>query len=207
MNDNSSDEIRTDDPIEQDVAVDRGRRRFGTAGITGTAVLLSLPGKSAVAGWGSCSGSELASGNLSRTGDANPCGCSPGFWWNSNGQTLRQTSPTLASYPFTSMFNQVFGRNLFVSDTPFQNCKASSINNNSYAISGLPKATAQHAIAALLNAAFYGARYPVLGMQTPTGVISAFQSAFDGKKQGISAFVNRVDIYSTGVWCNGKNGG
>ena len=44
--------------------------------------------------------------------------------------------------------------------------------------------------------------------QPPAGeqgdvVIAAFQSAFDSGT--LSDFVQRVDIYGAGVWCNGEN--
>ena len=185
-------------------SVDQGRRKLGTLGVSGTAVLLSLPSKSAVAGWGSCTGSELASGNLSKVGTANPCGCSPGFWWNNNGATLRGTAPSLATYPFTAVFNTFFGRAFLANaTTTFQNCGPSSNPPNT---KGAPPSTAMHAIAALLNAVYYGARYPVIGMQTPAAVIAAFQTAFDSPgSNALNTFVSTVDIYKTGVWCNGTN--
>lgn len=184
--------------------VDHGRRKLGTLGASGTAILLSLPSKSAVAGWGSCTGSELASGNLSKAGTANPCGCSPGFWWNENGAALRASAPSLAAYPFTTVFNTFFGRNFLVtSTTTFQNCGPSSNPPNT---KGAPSSTAMHAIAALLNAAYYGTRYPVTGMQTPAAVIAAFQAAFDSlASNALSTFVSTVDVYKAGVWCNGNN--
>ena len=182
-------------------SVDQGRRKLGTLGVSGTAVLLSLPSKSAVAGWGSCTGSELASGNLSKAGTANPCGCSPGFWWNSQGTALRASAPSLQAYPFTTVFNTFFGRNFLTEgNTTFQNCGPSA--NPSYTKTA-PGPTAMHAIAALLNAAYYGTRYPVTGMQTPAQVIASFQLAFDNNTLG--AFVTLVDVYKPGVWCNGTN--
>ena len=185
--------------------VDQRRRKLGTLGVSGTAVLLSLPSKSAVAGWGSCTGSELASGNLSRAATANPCGCSPGFWWNNNGTALRGSAPSLAAYPFSTVFNTFFGRTLVVpNSTTFQNCGPGA--TPSYVASKIaPTSTAMHAIAAVLNAAYYGTRYPVTGMQTPAAVKAAFQLAFDNDQ--LTQFVARVDVYKTGVWCNGADHG
>ena len=181
-------------------SVDQGRRKLGTLGVSGTAVLLSLPSKSAVAGWGSCTGSELASGNLSKVGTANPCGCSPGFWWSNNGAALRGSAP-LAAYPFTTVFNTFFGVN-FLKDVniTFQNCGPS--DKPGYTKKA-PESTAMHAISALLNAAYYGTRYPVTGMQTPAAVISSFQLAFINNT--LESFVTLVNVYKNGVWCNGKN--
>ena len=65
------------------------RRLLGRAGLSGTAVLLTTASRSALGGWGQCTGSELASGNLSRMGTLNPCGCSPGYWKSSNQNGTR----------------------------------------------------------------------------------------------------------------------
>lgn len=202
MNENPVGDAAANSDLPQDVGVDQNRRRLGTLGVTGSAVLMSLSSKSAVAGWGSCTGSELASGNLSKAGTANPCGCSPGFWWNQNGVALRGTAPSLLAYPFTLVFNTYFGRNfLSNANTTFQNCGPSA--NPTYTVAA-PVSTAMHAIAALLNAAYYGARYPVIGMQTPAAVKTAFQNAFDNGT--LVGFVAQVDVYKAGVWCNGTNG-
>lgn len=202
MNENPVGDATAKSDLPQDVSVDQSRRRLGTLGVTGSAVLMSLSSKSAVAGWGSCTGSELASGNLSKAGTANPCGCSPGFWWNNNGASLRVSAPSLQAFPFTAAFNDYFGRNfLSTATTTFQNCGPSA--NPAYTKSA-PTSTAMQAIAALLNAAYYGARYPVVGMQTPAAVKAAFQRAFDNND--FTAFVAQVDVYKAGVWCNGTNG-
>jgi hypothetical protein len=184
--------------------VNQGRRKLGTAG---TAVLLTLPGRSAVAGWGTCTGSELASGNLSRTGTVNPCGCSPGFWWNNNGTSLWTTSPTLnINFPRTAKFNTVFGVNFYV-DPNVQLLAVGPSTNlpNKFGAAGN---TGMHAVAALLNAQFYGARYPVLGMQTASAVIAAFRAACIDKNS-LAAFVSKVDIYgkTADLWCNGSEEG
>lgn len=185
--------------------VDQGRRRLGTLGVSGTAVALSVSSRSAVAGWGTCTGSELASGNLSRAGTANPCGCSPGFWWNNNGTALWASSPTLnMNYPANRKFNTVFGRNFYTS----ANVRLSQIGPGT----GLPNTFSEksldnvgmHAVAALLNAQFYGNRYPA-PYKTAAAVISAFKTAFDGGQLSLKAFVAEVDVYRTGVWCTGTN--
>ena len=68
------------------------------------------------------------------------------------------------------------------------------------------KNVAMHAVAALLNATLYGARYPVIGMQTPGAVVTAFQAAFDAQtEQAMNSFVSRVDVYtSSNTWCDGE---
>lgn len=198
-------QVKTETNGESDIAltakVDQRRRRLGAAG---TAVLLTLPGRSAVAGWGTCTGSELASGNLSRNGTANPCGCSPGFWWNINGHNLWTTSPTLyTNYPETAKFNTVFGVSFYTnSNIELKDVgRSANIANNFQA----NKNTGMHAVAALLNAQFYGSRYPVAGLQTAADVITAFKAACLDK-HSLAAFVNRVDIYSStrDLWCNGS---
>ncbi|MBK6471501.1 MAG: hypothetical protein IPF94_12455 [Betaproteobacteria bacterium] len=201
-------------------SVNRGRRRLGTLGISGTAVALSVTSRSAVAGWGTCTGSELASGNLSKAGSANPCGCSPGFWFKSpGGIELWTNSPTLnINYSRDSSFNTVFGRDYFGSWTNGSfvanpNVKLKDVGNtqgNAVAIANkynCNKAVAFHAVAALLNAQYYGARYPVTGMQTAAGVISAFQTDFAGGKTALQdGFKAKVDIYATwpDLWCSGS---
>ncbi len=204
MNETRSGDNLLDNLTPNELGVDTGRRKIGAAGVAGSAVILSLASKSAVAGWGSCTGSELASGNLSKAGTANPCGCSPGFWWNSNGTALRASAPSLAAYPFTLSFNTFFGRVFLSPDKTFQNCGPGA-NPPHVSSKTAPNSTAMHAIAALLNAAYYGTRYPVSGMQTPAAVKASFQLAFDNNT--LNGFVTLVDIYSTGVWCNGKDHG
>jgi hypothetical protein len=193
---------------------DQTRRKLTTAGIAGTGVLLSVASRSAMGGWGQCTGSELASGNLSRTGDQNPCGCSPGFWWNNNGEAI-WTDPksiSLAPYPPSSKFNTVFGKDFFLPTANVtlamigpgqQNPIAPALNSCN---NNLMNVVAMHAVAALLNAAYYGNRYPVIGMQTPGGVISAFQTAFNGGCSALETFKNTVDIYgkTADLWCSGS---
>ena len=162
-------------------------------------------------GWGQCTGSELASGNLSRTGDANPCGCSPGYWWNNEGD--QSWDMYLASkYPKSSQFNEIFGVNYFTNSPNLVLIgNKVSLKNSAVTFSGCANAgtIAKHAVAALLNAEFYGNRYPVIGLQSGSAVIAAFQSAFNtpdsGKCAALGAFLTRVDIYSSAnTWCFGK---
>ena len=174
-------------------------------GVSGTAVLLSVPSRSAVAGWGSCTGSELASGNLSRAATANPCGCSPGFWWNVNGTALWNSSPALfTNYARTKKFNTIFGVAFYTNaNVKLMDVGPSTTNPNNF---GANNNTGMHAVAALLNAQYYGSRFPVLGMQSAVQVIAAFKTACQSGKAGLAAFVTRVDIYSStsNLWCNGK---
>lgn len=198
----------------QPKGVNEGRRRLGKLGAGGTAAVLSVASRSAVAGWGSCTGSELASGNLSRPGAANPCGCSPGFWWNNNGTALWTSSPTLnVNFTRTKKFNTVFGRAFYNgNNVQLKDVGPNTSNQNAF---GANDNTGMHAVAALLNAQYYGERYPVLGMQSAAAVIAAFQAACDkatmttsanGKKAAFAEFVQKVDIYSrtTDLWCSGS---
>ena len=189
-------------------SVNRGRRRLGALGITGTAVALSVTSRSAVAGWGTCTGSELASGNLSRADTANPCGCSPGFWWNRNGKALWDSSPTLKNnFPrATAEFNTTFGVDFYNKKADgtavrLKDVGPSTKNDNKY---GANDNTGMHAVAALLNAQYYGARYPVSGMQTAAAVKTAFQLAVTNGT--FTDFVSKVDIYAStaNLWCSGK---
>lgn len=189
---------------------DQTRRKLTTAGIAGTGVLLSVASRSAMGGWGQCTGSELASGNLSRTGDPNPCGCSPGFWWKQNGKKIwtDPNSTSLALYPPSSAFNSVFGVNLFKANPIVTLLMIGPGKKNNFQIEcGVNLDTvAMHAVAALLNAAYYGNRFPVVGMQTPAGVISAFKSAFNSGCGGLQMFLEKVDIYgkTPNLWCSGN---
>lgn len=199
-------------PAEAGPKVDRLRRRLGTAGMTGTAVLLSSASRSAIGGWGQCTGSELASGNLSRKVELNACGCSPGYWWNMNGiVTWDKYIPTTYART-TKTFNMVFGMHYFASNVVLNNCGPSSNNPRAFLPNdnGLNN-VAMHAVAALLNASFYGARFPVIGLQTPAAVISAFQTAFGaetGRATRLKDFVARVDVYnSANTWCVGSDHG
>ncbi len=204
---NKSPEQSAEEP-KRPSGVDQGRRRLGTLGVGSTAAVLSVTSRSAVAGWGSCTGSELASGNLSRQGTANPCGCSPGFWWNNNGTALWNQAPSLYTvYPRTAKFNTVFGVAFYTnSNIRLMDVGPSTNHANAYNANGN---TGMHAVAALLNAKYYGARYPVLGLQTAAAVIAAFQTACalgpGNRKAQLEAFVAKVDIYgkTPDLWCNG----
>lgn len=209
-----------DEHSEQPSApVDSTRRRLAGGGALGAGVLLSVASRSAfgTGTWGTCTGSEIASGNMSREGTPRPCGCSPGFWGNSNGKRIWE-NPDLIPYIYAQgqVFNSVFGVNFF---KPSKNetlreaidktgviydktmsggwCPTNKVNNM--------KTCAFHAVAALLNAQYYGNRYPVIGLQTPGAVISAFQSAFSGGVNSLIIFKDRVNVYQSGVWCEGQD--
>lgn len=205
-----NDKLQTSQEAATGQPANPGRRRLGTLGAGGTAVVLSVASQSAMAGWGVCSKSELASGNLSRRDTANPCGCSPGFWWNSNGLAIWDDPLITAFTNFrkTADFDTVFGRNFL---NPNKQLKDVGPGTNPANTIGANGNTAMHAVAALLNAAYYGSRYPVVDMQTPAQVIAAFQAAFDTigsnavKAAAMAAFVAKVDIYvSNSTWCFGS---
>lgn len=191
-----------------------GRRRLGTAGLGGTAVLLTTASRSALGGWGQCTGSEIASGNLSRPGEMNPCGCSPGYWWNVNGfrtwdQYLSGQTPGVNWPRASAKFNLTFGVTYFAPDVYLTACGPGTSNQRALypSTNGLDN-VAMHAVAALFNAAFYGSRYPVAGLQTPAAVKSAFQVACATSANALKAFVTRVDVYgSSNTWCDGKDHG
>ena len=218
MNDRDNNIASDDVQSTPEAQVDQGRRRLGAAGAAGTAVLLSVASRSAVAGWGTCTGSELASGNLSRSSTANPCGCSPGFWGpqNQNGTYLWDHTPKLSTtYPRTNTFKSTFGLSYFKDQGnvkgdkitldqvfPGQIAGPGSQYPNNY--NGGDSA-AMHAVAALLNATFYGLRFPA-GFADGPAVILAFKNACIGGT--VSAFVTKVDVYnSSNTWCNGKDHG
>lgn len=203
-----------DEHSEQPSApVDSTRRRLAGGGALGAGVLLSVASRSAfgTGTWGTCTGSEIASGNMSREGTPRPCGCSPGFWRNSNGSQVWGNSDLIPYiYAPGQVFNSVFGVNFFSNSASLKNaidkdatatvgnwCRSSKKDNM--------KTCAFHAVAALLNAQYYGNRYPVIGLQTPGAVISAFQSAFSGGVDSLIIFKNRVDVYQSGVWCEGQD--
>jgi len=188
-----------------------GRRRLGALGAGGTAVVLSAASRSAMAtGWGSCTKSELASGNLSRDmTNANPCGCSPGFWWNPNGVAIWDDPlvTVFTGYRRNALFNTVFQCNFQNPNLTLANCGPATNPTNTCGANGN---TAMHAIAALLNAAYYGTRYPVPGMQTPAAVITKFKNAFNSpnKPAAFASFVSKVDVYtSKSTWCIGSQHG
>jgi hypothetical protein len=206
-----------DGSVKTEEKIDRSRRRLTGASVAGTGVLMAVASRKVLAGeWGTCTGSELLSGPLSRPeGEPNPCGCSPGYWQGGSGSVAWPNFITKglipATYAPTAKFNVVFGVNFF---TDANTTLLQAINKakaaNPLIGSGCPNANlmqniAFHATAALLNAAFYGSRYPVAGMQTPSGVISAFQTAYTVSPcTNLNAFKNKVDIYtSQSTWCVG----
>ncbi|MDY0057690.1 MAG: hypothetical protein RBS46_15475 [Methyloversatilis sp.] len=207
-------------PTPQTEQVDAARRRLTRGGAAGAGVLLSVASRSAfgTGTWGTCTGSEIASGNLSRDGAPRPCGCSPGFWGNKNGKKIWQ-NPDLIPFIYAQgqYFNSVFGVSFFkprnnetlreaidksgvIYDKSMSGgwCPTNKVNNM--------KTCAFHAVAALLNAQYYGNRYPVIGMQSPEAVIAAFQTAFSGGVPALESFITKVDVYTSGVWCEGQNG-
>lgn len=201
------------DPLPKPSAAPQnpGRRRLGKLGAGGTAVALSVASRSAVAGWGSCTKSELASSNLSRDmNEANPCGCSPGYWWNTNGMALWDDPLVTALTGFrpNDMFNTVFGCAFLSPDKKLKDVGPGTNPSNTVGAAGN---TTMHAVAALLNAAYYGTRFPVTGLTTPAAVIAAFQQAFntiggnEAKAAALAAFVTRVDVYTAqSTWCQGS---
>lgn len=213
-------------PPESDTAkpeqVDETRRRLGKVGVAGSGVILTLASRSVLGGdWGTCTGSEMMSGNLSRPGEANPCGCSPGYWGNNNGSaTWTNLLGTLinSSHGKTALFNTVFNVTYFGPNTgddiatygsnvtlwqavsnkqsthPLITCNGDSEGNKQTA--------AFHAVAALLNASVYGSRYPT-PYQTASAVITAFSTA--ANNCGLTGFVSAVDVYDPrSTWCFGE---
>jgi len=193
----------------------RTRRRLAAGGLVGTGVLMTMSSRSALGQVVGGCGSETASAALSRHGEVQECGCSPGFWWNPNGQKV--WSDHLEIYfPKTASFNTVFCSNLpldvkpfFVDDgvTLLQARKdGGPYPDTNYKGGNIP-AVGMHAVAALLNTQFYGDRYPALPpFASANDVILAFQEALQ-LKDGLEAFKARVDVYD-GLWCfNGTNWG
>ena len=152
---------------------------------------------------------------MSRHGEVADCGCSPGFWWRSPHGLVKWSNTEIipALYGPDQMFNTVFGRNFFIvdralellgpgppsfdiSDTNLQGLCGSTGNPG-----GNLHAVVFHAIAALLNASFYGDRYPA-PYKMPGAVIGAFQSAYDASNpcEQLDAFMVAVDVYN-GLWC------
>ena len=216
MNDRDNNIASEDVQSTPDAQVDQGRRRLGTVGAAGTAVLLSVASRSAVAGWGTCTGSELASGNLSRAATANSCGCSPGFWGpqNQNGTALWNATPKLSTtYPRTAKFNSIFlsyfkDKGTVIGDDitleqvfPGQMAGPGQKYPLKY---NVEDSAAMHAVAALLNATFYGLRFPA-GFANGPAAISAFKTACTSGT--VSAFIFKVDVYKSGTWCNGIDHG
>lgn len=193
---------------------DRSRRRLATAGLAGAGVLMTLPGRSALgAGFGQC-GSETASAALSRHGEPAMCGCSPGFWWRSP-HGLGKWVEYIPQYHPDRSFNQVFGVAFFKpnKDRTLRSLGPGGQNRASVGDTfltghcGSIHSILFHAVAALLNATFYGSRYPSI-YNDPALVISAFQTAFandrtTGGCTNLNAFRVAVDVYDAGggLWC------
>ncbi|MFZ5455906.1 MAG: hypothetical protein ACOY9I_09665 [Pseudomonadota bacterium] len=202
-------------PTPQTEQVDAARRRLTRGGAAGAGVLLSVASRSAfgTSTWGTCTGSEIASGNLSREGTPRPCGCSPGFWGNRNGKELWAEPKVFPMiYGKGQSFNSVFGVEYYKSSESSAYVTLENAIDGEGMLGkwagddGNMRTVAFHAVAALLNAYFYGSRYPAIGLQTPEAVIIAFQNAFNSypRKSRLLAFKDRVDVYDTAdIWCNG----
>ncbi len=209
-----------DDPAAQG-QTDHARRRLTTAGLAGAGVLMTLPGRSALgAGIGQC-GSETASAALSRHGEPAMCGCSPGFWWRSPHGLVKWTE-YIPQYGPSASFNQVFfgakgGKKATVFFRPGKDRSLGSLGPGAGSIPvsdtfltgqcGPLHAIVFHAVAALLNATYYGSRYPSMH-NAPHLVISAFQTAFAndlvvGGCSNLTRFKEEVDVYDQGggLWC------
>lgn len=198
-------------------AVDAGRRKIATGGVAGAGVLLSVTSRSAfgTSVWGTCTGSEIASGNLSNAGTPRPCGCSPGYWKssNQNGSALWDNVSIFSPYLKTAKFNTVFGCSFYVSGnvTLQQAVDQTTSALGSWCPSNKVSAmrnVAFHAVAALLNAQFYGDRFPFADMQTASGVISVFKTAFiNGTGSLTTEFSDRFKAFYSSypnLWCNGS---
>jgi hypothetical protein len=199
--------------------VDAARRHLTRGGAAGAGVLMSVASRSAfgTGTWGTCTGSEIASGNLSREGMARPCGCKPGFWGSENGRMI-WSNPDLIpiSYAPGQYFNNVFGVAFFKpsnNETLSKAIDQTGVIYNTIDGGWCPtnkidnmKTCAFHAVAALLNAHYFGNRYPVIGLQSPQAVIAEFQGAFSGGVGALESFTAKVDVYQSGVWCEGQNG-
>ena len=198
-------------------AVNAGRRKIATGGVAGAGVLLSVTSRSAfgTSVWGTCTGSEIASGNLSNAGTPRPCGCSPGYWKssNQNGSALWDNVSIFSPYLKSAKFNTVFGCAFYASGNV---TLQQAVDQTSAAIGSWCASTkansmrnvAFHAVAALLNAQFYGERFPFSDMQTASGVITVFKNAFTGGTSALTAqFSDRFkSFYSSypNLWCNGS---
>ena len=210
-----------DDARTSQQTVNAGRRKIATGGVAGAGVLLSVTSRSAfgTSVWGTCTGSEIASGNLSNAGTPRPCGCSPGYWRNPNGRALWDNTSIFAPYLKSATFKQVFGCAFYASDSitlwdAANQWKSSQRNVRTIgAWCPLNKEAAMinvafHAVAALLNAQFYGDRFPFSDMQTASGVITVFRNAFTiGTAALTTQFSDRFkSFYSSNpnLWCNGS---
>lgn len=206
--DNKINSTLPESEASQAVQIDESRRRLGKVGIAaGSGVILTLASRSVLGGWGTCTGSEMMSGNLSRPGEANPCGCSPGYWGNKNGYvTWTDLLGTLvsSSHAPTALFNSVFNNYFVDPNTTLLEAvrkeKAPKIICGKS--EGFLKTAAFHAVAALMNASVYGSRYPT-PYQSAGAVITAFNNAVTSCT--LNAFVSNVDVYNPkSTWCFGE---
>lgn len=211
MSDKTNSTLPAESDAKQTGQVDENRRRLAKAGVVGSGIILTVASRSALGGWGVCTGSEITSGNLSKPGEANPCGCSPGYWGMSpNGiVTWNDLLGTLipSTYAPTAIFNATFGVEFYkpwANVTLLQAAAQQKVDKIKISCPN-GKTIAMHAVAALLNAAVYGDRYPT-PYQSPSAVIGAFQTAFGmgGNCETLNGFKDAVDIYdSEGTWCFG----
>lgn len=216
MSDKTNSTLPSETETDKAVQINESRRRMAKAGVVGSGVILTLASRSVLGGWGVCTGSEIMSGNLSKPGEANPCGCSPGYWGNINGYNtwMDQLGKLISSnHAPDKSFNTVFGVSFFkknLDNTAVTLLQAVRKEGIPKARCGKPegdgslKTAAFHAVAALMNASVYGSRYPVpAGYQTPTGIITNFLNYVTACN--LDTFVRTVDVYTTSnMWCFGS---
>lgn len=195
---------------------DPKRRKLTTAGLAGAGVLMSLSSRSALGtGFGQC-GSESVSAAMSRHGEVSSCGCSPGFWWRSPHGIIKWSDTDIipVQYGPYKTFNSVFGVMLFKSTSNRKLIDlgpgSNKVADSELAMSKLVGCTSLstslfHVIAGLLNASFYGDRYPAPGYQTPGAVIAALQTALSSPSpcSALNALKSHLDVYdkSGELWC------
>lgn len=193
---------------------DKTRRRLTAGGLAGAGILMTMSSRSALGQTVGACGSESVSAALSRQLEAVPCGCSPTFWWSSEGQRVWGEFLE-AHFPMTASFNDVFGTSLgadvpqFFKDddvTLFMAKRDHGPYPETNYNKGNVSAYGMHAVAALLNVQFYGDRYPAdPPFASASEVIMAFQEALRNEGEGLDAFKDRVDVYN-GTWCfSGRN--
>lgn len=212
--------LETEQNANGEKLVSESRRRFSKAGVASSGIILSISSRSALGGWGSCTRSEMISGNLSRPGSTNPCGCSPGYVRNheSEWRLLILDGLINSGYSPDASFDSVFMltgingmKGMFDPDATLLQVagkEKNPIDCDATNFKGTAQNAAFHAVAALFNAAVYGTRYPA-PYKTPGAVISAFNAAattayVSCNKQAFEAFITEVDVYdSNSTWCFG----